>query len=161
MPYEWRWMVWLVIPVAGRNVASDVLTRIWDDIAEDKNYDAIRASASGLEPATHLMAVIPAKARQAKLMKLLCQLVGDDDPSFPTNINPTAQDIATYQTIRNASAKFVVAITDRLDRNNNLITSNYPVRYIDDRFSNVTQIPSVDAALQRVNLVRIVPTDGQ
>ena len=134
MAYEWRWYVWLIIPVAGRNIAADVLTRIWDDTAEDRNYDAIRASADGDEPVTHLMAVIPARARQAKLMKLLCQLVGDDDPDFPDNINPTPADIATYQTIRNASAKFVVAITDRLDSNNDVITSNFPVKYIDDRF---------------------------
>lgn len=161
--YEWRWMVWIVIPSSktARDAAAAVLPRIWGDTAEEKNYDSIRASASGLEPATHLMAVIPAKARQAKLMKLLCVLAGADDPTFPTNINPTQADIDTYQTIRNASAKFVVAITDRLDQNNNLITSNYPVKYIDERFPNVTQIPSVDAALQRVNLVRIVPTDGQ
>lgn len=151
----WRWYVWLIIPVGGRNVAGDVLTRIWDDVDEDKNYDGMRLSADGLEPATHLMAVIPAKARQAKLMKLLCQLAGDDDPEFPQNINPTQADIDTYQAIRNASNKFVVAITDRLDANGDLIRSNFPVRYIDERLSNVTQIRDIDAALNRVNLLQI------
>ena len=142
---EWRWYVWLIIPVGGRSLAGDVLTRIWDDVDEDKNYDGIRLSADGTPPVTHLMAVIPAMARQAKLMKLLCQLAGDDDPDFPDGINPSAQDIATYQAIRTASNKFVVAITDRLDGNGDLIRSNFPVRYIDDRLSNVTQIRDIDA----------------
>lgn len=155
MPSEWQYMLWVIVPIAAQTKIANIATRLMPDVREDLMFEGIRLSVSGSEPATHLMTVCPMTPRLAKRWKDLCLTSEDDRQDFPNDETPDATDVSDFSTwIQNA--RFISAITNRLNPDDSLIKSNWDVLLIDrTRFPNVTTIPSFEAVLSRVGLSRI------
>ena len=154
---DYVYNLYMIIPIGGRNLAGQIADLIMPDVDEDKMFDSIRLSTSGNEPATHLATDCPLTPRMAKRWKNLFLAAEADPQDFPdVSDTLTAGQLSAIASAI-ANARFIAVITNRLSGDNRtLIRRNRTVRVIDSvKYPNITQIPDLQAILDRVGLVRI------
>lgn len=154
MPYEWTETAYIIISITLRDDMAAIAEKIMPDVNEGEMFDGIRASITGNEPATHLMAKCPMKPEYAEKFRLILLADTAKPDNYPTKTVSKTDEAKGV--LVNADPKSITVITDRIDKGK--LKTTLSVKLAKSKDSALTTVSNIDDVLAHRELIRIPDT---